>query len=96
MSNAFREQTFKSTSVVENAINNYKAFVYKELRNLMNVEMCLFSKDHDRDTNPTALKRNAEKNHEPETRGQPLIPNIAWLPHGVPRTLTQDESRTAW
>ena len=44
MSNAFREQTFKSTSVVENAINNYKAFVYKELRNLMNVEMCLFSK----------------------------------------------------
>jgi hypothetical protein len=42
-------------------INNRKAFAYNQLRNLMNVEICLFSKDLDRDTNPTAFKRSAEK-----------------------------------
>lgn len=48
-------------------INNRKAFSYKQLRNLMNVEICLFSKDHDRDTNPTASNGSAEKNYEPKT-----------------------------
>jgi hypothetical protein len=33
----------------------------------MNVEICLFSKDHDRDTNPTAFNRSAEKIYEPKT-----------------------------
>ena len=48
-------------------INNRKAFSYKQLRNLMNVEICLFSKDHDRDTTPTAFNRSAEKIYEPKT-----------------------------
>jgi hypothetical protein len=59
--NAFREQTFKSTSVAEIVINDRKALAYNQLRNLMNVEICLFSKDLDQDTNPTAFKRSAEK-----------------------------------
>ena len=48
-------------------INNRKAFSYKQLCNLMNVEICLFSKDHDRDTNSTAFNRSAEKIYEPKT-----------------------------